>query len=90
MAYDAGSNVDRSLQVYAGVDVFGRGAFGGGEKNTFLATAEARKNGLNSAIFAPGWLVEKNIPEKETKDFWKNIIKVSKSNVFYKYINNII
>ena len=65
---------DRNLSVYAGVDVFGRGAFGGGEMNTHVAIAEATKQGLNSAIFAPGWLCEKNKLDK-TDEFWSSIIK---------------
>lgn len=36
MAYESGTDKDRSLSVYAGVDVFGRGAFGGGEMKSFL------------------------------------------------------
>ena len=37
MAYESQTDKDRSLSVYAGVDVFGRGAFGGGEMKSFLA-----------------------------------------------------
>jgi len=74
MAYESQTDKDRSLSVYAGVDVFGRGAFGGGEMKSFLATAEARKNGLNAALFAPGWLVEKDKSEKEAEEFWNSIV----------------
>jgi hypothetical protein len=62
------------LSVYAGVDVFGRGAFGGGEMNTDIAIKEATKNCLNSAIFAPGWLYEKNLMDKSI-EFWTKVIE---------------
>ncbi|CAG8547345.1 4924_t:CDS:2, partial [Dentiscutata heterogama] len=51
-AMTAGS---RSRDVYTGIDTYGRGTYGGGGFNTFLAL-EAIKYGRTSAgIFAPAW-----------------------------------
>ncbi|CAG8484332.1 5754_t:CDS:2 [Scutellospora calospora] len=45
----------RNRDVYTGIDVYGRGTYGGGGFNTFLAL-EAIKNGKTSAgIFASAW-----------------------------------
>ena len=44
----------RSHDVYAGVDVFGRGTYGGGGMDTAKAVREARAVEISSAIFAPG------------------------------------
>lgn len=49
---------DRVLDVYVGVDVFGRNCFGGGGFNTAAALSEIRQKGLSAAIFAPGWVYE--------------------------------
>ncbi|CAK8690478.1 unnamed protein product [Clavelina lepadiformis] len=45
-------------QVYVGIDVFGRGVYGGGGYNSAAALAKIRKFGLSAAIFAPGWVYE--------------------------------
>ena len=63
---------DRSYDIFAGVDVFGRGTFGGGEVNTWKSIKAAKDNAQNSAIFAPGWLVEKDRFQNSFQ-FWKNI-----------------
>ena len=44
--------------VYVGIDVFGRGCFGGGEFNCVTAMEAIRAKGLSAAIFAPGWTYE--------------------------------
>ncbi|CAG8481137.1 11262_t:CDS:2 [Gigaspora rosea] len=45
----------RNRDVYTGIDTYGRGTYGGGGFNTFLAL-EAIKHGRTSAgIFAPAW-----------------------------------
>ncbi|ELT96975.1 hypothetical protein CAPTEDRAFT_184001 [Capitella teleta] len=49
---------NRSIDVFVGVDVFGRGCKGGGGYNTIEAVLEARQRGLSTAIFAPGWVWE--------------------------------
>lgn len=48
----------RATDVFVGVDVFGRGCYGGGGHNTGLALAAARAAGLSAALFAPGWVQE--------------------------------
>nr|CAB3242571.1 cytosolic endo-beta-N-acetylglucosaminidase-like [Phallusia mammillata] len=60
--------------VYVGIDVFGRGCFGGGGFNTSQALAVARRHGLSAAIFAPGWVYEEFGADKfaaENERFWK-------------------
>jgi mannosyl-glycoprotein endo-beta-N-acetylglucosaminidase len=48
----------RAHDVLVGVDVYGRGCFGGGGFNTNLALAAAKAAGLSAALFAPGWVHE--------------------------------
>jgi Glycosyl hydrolase family 85 len=50
----------RKLDVFVGIDVFGRGTFGGGQLNTSVALDEIKKVGLSAALFAPGWTWEAN------------------------------
>lgn len=45
-------------QVYMGVDVFGRGSYGGGGDQCHVAVQAAMRCGLSAALFAPGWLYE--------------------------------
>ncbi|XP_014281636.1 cytosolic endo-beta-N-acetylglucosaminidase [Halyomorpha halys] len=65
----------RKTDAYVGVDVFGRGVFGGGGFTTCQAMDVIRKHGLSAAIFAPGW-VHENCEPDETADnrdfmFWE-------------------
>nr|CCC92704.1 putative endo-beta-N-acetylglucosaminidase [Trypanosoma congolense IL3000] len=48
----------RRRDVYVGVDVFGRGVYGGGGYNSFEAIMCANKEKLSAAVFAPGWTME--------------------------------
>nr|XP_018911536.1 PREDICTED: cytosolic endo-beta-N-acetylglucosaminidase [Bemisia tabaci]XP_018911537.1 PREDICTED: cytosolic endo-beta-N-acetylglucosaminidase [Bemisia tabaci] len=48
----------RVTDVFVGVDVFGRGCYGGGEFNSVVAVAKARELNLSIAIFAPAWTHE--------------------------------
>ncbi|GLV44618.1 Endo-beta-N-acetylglucosaminidase [Carabus blaptoides fortunei] len=48
----------RILDVFVGVDVFGRNCFGGGGFNSHAAASLIRRYGLSMAIFAPGWTHE--------------------------------
>lgn len=48
----------RTLDVYVGIDVFGRNTFGGGQFHCFKAAEMIRRYGLSMAIFAPGWTHE--------------------------------
>lgn len=49
---------DRLLDVYVGIDIFGRNCFGGGGFNTSAALSVAREMRLSVALFAPGWIYE--------------------------------
>ncbi|KAK6932967.1 Glycoside hydrolase, family 85 [Dillenia turbinata] len=46
---------DRKFDVYMGIDVFGRGTYGGGQWNTNVALDVLKKDAVSAAIFAPGW-----------------------------------
>ncbi|KAL0478585.1 hypothetical protein AKO1_008157 [Acrasis kona] len=48
----------RRYDVYAGVDVWGRGTFGGGMFNSIKAIQEAFCNHLSMGLFAPAWTLE--------------------------------
>ncbi|XP_021931966.1 cytosolic endo-beta-N-acetylglucosaminidase isoform X2 [Zootermopsis nevadensis] len=48
----------RHLDVYVGVDVFGRNCYGGGGFNSCQAVELARKYNLSLALFAPSWVHE--------------------------------
>lgn len=52
------NDLSRKTDIYVGIDVFGRGCFGGGEFNCHVALEAIRSNGLSAAIFAPGWTHE--------------------------------
>lgn len=73
------SSIDRKVvDVYVGIDVFGRGCFGGGGWNTRAAVDEIRKvsSDLSLAIFAPGWVHECNpVEEFESNQckFWNKL-----------------
>ena len=68
---------DRILDVYVGVDVFGRNCYGGGGFNTDSALSFIRQHGLSVAIFAPGWVYECN-PIQEfhqiNTKFWLSLL----------------
>lgn len=49
---------NRKHEIYFGIDVFGRGTFGGGGFDTSKALVVLKKAGVSAAIFAPGWLLE--------------------------------
>ncbi|RNF10414.1 putative endo-beta-N-acetylglucosaminidase [Trypanosoma rangeli] len=49
----------RAQDVYVGVDVFGRGVYGGGGYNSDKAVKCAYDAKLSVALFAPGWTLER-------------------------------
>ncbi|CAH2074009.1 unnamed protein product [Thlaspi arvense] len=53
---------DRKHDVYMGIDVFGRGTFGGGQWTANVALDLLKRNDVSAAIFAPGWVYETNQP----------------------------
>jgi mannosyl-glycoprotein endo-beta-N-acetylglucosaminidase len=48
----------RNFDVYAGIDVFGRGTFGGGGMKSKAACTEIVAAAVSGAVFAPGWVFE--------------------------------
>ncbi|GLJ37366.1 hypothetical protein SUGI_0758260 [Cryptomeria japonica] len=48
----------RQFDVYLGIDVFGRGQYGGGQWTTDVAIKVAKNASVSVAIFAPGWVYE--------------------------------
>ncbi|KAL1307977.1 hypothetical protein HN51_049888 [Arachis hypogaea] len=70
---------DRKYDVYMGIDVFGRGTFGGGQWNTNFALDVIKKADVSAAIFAPGWVYEtKQEPNFETaQNRWWGLVEKS-------------
>ncbi|GFP86568.1 cytosolic endo-beta-n-acetylglucosaminidase [Phtheirospermum japonicum] len=70
---------DRKFDVYMGVDVFGRGTYGGGEWNTHVALDVMKKNDVSAAIYAPGWVYEtKQPPDFQTaQNRWWGLVEKS-------------
>lgn len=66
----------RSADVYMGVDVFGRGTYGGGGDTCDVALWAAKAHALSAALFAPAWVYE-NHPVEEfgwrQEQFWAKI-----------------
>ncbi|KAK3091343.1 hypothetical protein FSP39_019132 [Pinctada imbricata] len=60
--------VDRSIDVFVGIDVFGRGCLGGGGFNTIEALQAIRRFNMSAAIFAQGWVYENQGREKFTEN----------------------
>lgn len=75
----------RSPDVFLGVDVFGRGTFGGGGMNTCAALAAAAGAGLSAAIFAPGWVYEAHGGGEgfaaRQHEYWRRVAAVWPSRV---------
>ncbi|RWS31301.1 cytosolic endo-beta-N-acetylglucosaminidase-like protein [Leptotrombidium deliense] len=71
-----GEQCNRKYDIYVGIDVFGRGCYGGGGMNTNLAVNVIKDFDLSMAIFAPGWVHEilgsKNFHENQLK-FWSSL-----------------
>ena len=66
----------RRPQVYLGIDVHGRGSFGGGGWNCDVALAVAKANGLSAALFAPGWVyenLEKSRFQELQQEYWSKV-----------------
>lgn len=69
------SNYNKQVRddVYVGIDVWGRGQFGGGGWNCHKALRVIEKAGLQAAIFAPAWTYEHLGKEKfevNERRFW--------------------
>lgn len=67
----------RSYDVFTGIDVFGRGTFGGGGFQSSHALQVSFTSGTSAALFAPGWTFEesKNYNDYLIRDelFWSSI-----------------
>ena len=67
----------RPNDVYVGVDIFGRGCFGGGGLQTNQALTRIAQHRLSVALFAPGWVHEcLAAPGQFTQEqyqFWKHL-----------------
>lgn len=70
---------DRKFDVYMGIDVFGRGSYGGGQWNTNVALDVLRRDAVSAAIFAPGWVYEtKQPPDFQTaQNRWWALVEKS-------------
>ncbi|KAK6929511.1 Glycoside hydrolase, family 85 [Dillenia turbinata] len=69
----------RKFDVYMGIDVFGRGTYGGGKWNTNVALDVLKKDAVSAAIFAPGWVYETNQPPdfETAQNRWWDLVKKS-------------
>ncbi|KAJ6357500.1 hypothetical protein OIU78_005367 [Salix suchowensis] len=70
---------DRKFDVYMGIDVFGRGTYGGGKWTTNVALDVLKKDDVSAAIFAPGWVYEtKQPPDFQTaQNHWWSLVEKS-------------
>ncbi|CAI9091776.1 OLC1v1026887C1 [Oldenlandia corymbosa var. corymbosa] len=70
---------DRKFDVYMGIDVFGRGTFGGGQWTTNVALDVLKKSDVSAALFAPGWVYEtRQPPNFETaQNRWWSLVEQS-------------
>ncbi|KAL7270457.1 hypothetical protein RUND412_006843 [Rhizina undulata] len=50
--------MSRPADVYTGIDCYGRGSLGDGGFGVGMALKEIHKEGLSTALFAPGWTYE--------------------------------
>ena len=55
---DSPSDRDRRLSLFTGIDLFGRGTFGGGGFDAWKALDVIRSAGTSIALFAPAWTYE--------------------------------
>ncbi|KAI5749994.1 hypothetical protein M8J76_011997 [Diaphorina citri] len=77
----------RKHDVYVGVDVFGRGCFGGGGFNCDLAMEKVRKFDLSAAIFGHGWTHE---TKQETESFHERELLFWSKLKPYLYTNVLV
>ncbi|GMI79933.1 Endo-beta-N-acetyglucosaminidase 85B [Hibiscus trionum] len=70
---------DRKFDVYMGIDVFGRGTYGGGQWTTNVALDVIKKDDISAALFAPGWIYEtKQPPDFQTaQNRWWDLVEKS-------------
>ncbi|CAF2058951.1 unnamed protein product [Rotaria magnacalcarata] len=76
----------RCRDVFVGIDVFGRGCFGGGGFNTREAMTISYKSDLSTAIFAPGWVFETldaNEFLENDRKFWNSLEPFTSQRVLH-------
>lgn len=72
-------------RVFVGIDVFGRGCFGGGGFFSNIALREARHRAFSAAIFAPGWTWEILGPDNFTANdnrLWERLSRYIRERLF--------
>ncbi|KAK1355099.1 Mannosyl-glycoprotein endo-beta-N-acetylglucosaminidase [Heracleum sosnowskyi] len=69
----------RNFDVYMGIDIFGRGTYGGGQWTTNVALDIIKKDNVSAAIFAPGWVLETNQPPdfQTAQNRWWDLVEKS-------------
>lgn len=65
----------RRTDVFTGIDIYGRGTYGGGGLHTHLALRPIKQSGTSAALFAPAWTVDRCPPNATNADeleerFW--------------------
>ncbi|XP_019101169.1 PREDICTED: cytosolic endo-beta-N-acetylglucosaminidase 2 isoform X2 [Camelina sativa] len=70
---------DRKFDVYMGIDVFGRGSFGGGQWTVNAALDLLKRHSLSAAMFAPGWVYETAQPPNflTAQNKWWSLVEKS-------------
>ncbi|KAI7744356.1 hypothetical protein M8C21_013809 [Ambrosia artemisiifolia] len=70
---------DRKFDVYMGIDVFGRGTYGGGQWTTNVALDVIKKSDVSAAVFAPGWIYETQQPPdfQTAQNRWWELVEKS-------------
>ncbi|ESQ48930.1 hypothetical protein EUTSA_v10020200mg [Eutrema salsugineum] len=70
---------DRKYDVYMGIDVFGRGSFGGGQWTVNAALDLLKTSNVSAAIFAPGWVYETAQPPNfyTAQNKWWSLVEKS-------------
>ncbi|CAN6856026.1 unnamed protein product [Brassica oleracea] len=70
---------DRKYDVYMGIDVFGRGSFGGGQWTVDTSLDLLKRNNVSAAIFAPGWVYETAQPPNfhTAQNKWWSLVEKS-------------
>jgi len=85
---------NRRLDVYYGIDVFGRNTFGGGGMTCNKALDVIKAAGLSAALFAPGWVMQDQMqsggvfPSGASVEAWNSIEHefIQKNDEFWKLI----
>ncbi|KAG0487963.1 hypothetical protein HPP92_006774 [Vanilla planifolia] len=90
---------DRRFDVYMGIDVWGRGTYGGGQWTTNVALDVLKKDDVSAAVFAPGWVYETGQgPDFQTaqnrwwrlvEQSWGVVQKYPKALPFYSDFNQV-